>query len=843
MKPGLQTGRIAGAAVVVAALSGCFGLTVTGTTFKGRGTVATSSQTSTSAGGTSSGVGASTSGTGGASPSGSGGLSSGGGTSSGGAGSTSGLSSGGSSTGFADGGYVFCTVPGLPTWLCTPGTYFCDSDDAGVCFQCLSDADCADRGRPTYDPMRPHCDLHSGVTGYQNFCQVCLVSADCADNPSGPLCDISPNYPPAPIYQGSSPYGYSSTEPPIVDLGFETCGILQTDCRVDGGPICRDTENERCEPDSGLCVYPFDQCSTDADCVGLFSGNGFPLEPEPYCVMGYCNSCLNGNCPGDCLSNLQCSGLSPRCENLDAGFTNDAGLPLGFCGCDTDDQCGDAGLICSAWFCGVPCTAPNVPDCASVSNLRNNSGAAFDPFCNPSTGLCEPCTSDQQCQADPASGGPVCSDAGRCGCRSDSDCPSSQTCQGPPPYYNPFDPAPQAICVPSLARCTPDSCGRFFCDWETGECLDAGSSFDPYYDKPCLTDYDCASSPYVLYAGLFCDPVAQVCTTCNTNADCAGLPSSNGSHCFQEDAGVSSCGCLSDADCAGNPAGPVCDTTASDQTFHSCGCRAPQDCQVDQTCPVSTGLTFSTCSTFCTADTDCQSGYACDPGLVCRAHCEGQPCPASEPVCDSQGGAGQNGRTAAGPVPYIVWCYQCLAASECSSSECDSQTHQCGPCQRNADCPAGEVCHSNQCVATCVASACPAGQVCDTNNLVGGGADLCYECVSPIDCPSGEGCSSRTHTCGRCDGPNAYGQPYFDCPPGAVCSNYWSESGQEGVCLTSCDLSSCPADQPICAVLPALTPDHKYCFGCLQDSDCASLGAGAWCDVSVGLTFSCQVPQ
>jgi hypothetical protein len=85
----------------------------------------------------------------------------------------------------------------------------------------------------------------------------------------------------------------------------------------------------------------------------------------------------------------------------------------------------------------------------------------------------------------------------------------------------------------------------------------------------------------------------------------------------------------------------------------------------------------------------------------------------------------------------------------------------------------------------------------------------------------------------------------FDCPPGDICSNYWAPYGSgltSGVCLQPCDDRACPVDRPLCAVLPALTPDHKLCFGCLQDSDCVDAGSGAWCDTSVNLTFTCQLP-
>jgi hypothetical protein len=160
---------------------------------------------------------------------------------------------------------------------------------------------------------------------------------------------------------------------------------------------------------------------------------------------------------------------------------------------------------------------------------------------------------------------------------------------------------------------------------------------------------------------------------------------------------------------------------------------------------------------------------------------------------------------------------------------------------QDSDCPSN-ACVDGICLTPCAAGSCPAGEVCDTLGNAGNGVDICYQCLSPADCPDGSGCNSATHTCGSCLGPNVAGGA-LDCPPGEICSSYWSPVLLQGACLQGCDARSCPADSPICAVLPALTPSEKFCFGCLQDSDCADAGAGAWCDVSVGLTFTCQLPK
>jgi len=189
----------------------------------------------------------------------------------------------------------------------------------------------------------------------------------------------------------------------------------------------------------------------------------------------------------------------------------------------------------------------------------------------------------------------------------------------------------------------------------------------------------------------------------------------------------------------------------------------------------------------------------------------------------------------------VTWCYACLQSSDCGAGLGCSPLHGCGDCTQSSDCPAGTACiDGGVCQPACVAGACPNGGVCDIYGVAGYGPNVCYQCIGPADCPDGEGCNDQSHTCGTCFGPNASGGP-FDCPPDAICSNYWSpERGYApGVCLASCDRVSCPASEPICAVYPGLTPDHSFCFGCLQDSDCA---AGQRCNLSPSSTFTCVDP-
>jgi len=123
------------------------------------------------------------------------------------------------------------------------------------------------------------------------------------------------------------------------------------------------------------------------------------------------------------------------------------------------------------------------------------------------------------------------------------------------------------------------------------------------------------------------------------------------------------------------------------------------------------------------------------------------------------------------------------------------------------------------------------------------GADVCYQCTGPWDCAGNEGCNSQSRTCGSCWGPSELSDLYpgyhsFDCPPGDICSNFWTPF-IAGACLQNCDLQPCPGGTT-CAVFPELTPDHRYCFECVSDADCADAGPGAWCNLSPNPTFTCK---
>ncbi len=568
-----------------------------------------------------------------------------------GAGSTAALTTGGTGSSgalpspFADGGFVFCALPpsadaGPSHWLCQPGTYFCEQPDN--CSQCRSDADCRNASLPTFDPDRSHCDLDSGITGYQGFCQECLANADCAGKHVGTLCDLNSTYSPEAI------------EPSIVTIGFETCGPEETDCRVASGPDCR-LLGATCNPSTGNCDQRSTTCQTDQDCTGLlepwnpvnaYYDAGSPYLLRPYCVAGNCSFCPGGICPNNnhcvndfgipddavcgnpsgsplgltcetipggpcgakscavcsCTSSAQCGGAWPICEGLDGGNVNGTGQPIGICSCDQDAQCGDAGLLClppqldvagfvvytigvpqlGSNFCGVPCQSALFPNCSQATDSSSNEylGDILGAIFGIGYNVC-----------DTASG--LCVP-----CTSDESCRASYGSGGlkcssnlslaPVGHcYCAADgdcPAEQrcpgfgTACTPALSRCTPASCGNLLCDVDAGMC---GDLLTQEGRRQCYSDYDCV--------GAICGADGN-CVECRDSADCVNYGHGQATLCCHNDPGCSTDGifedecaslCNSDPDCLGNPLGPHCAADAGWDyrgAILQCGCLADGDC-------------------------------------------------------------------------------------------------------------------------------------------------------------------------------------------------------------------------------------------------------------------------
>ncbi len=256
-----------------------------------------------------------------------------------------------------------------------------------------------------------------------------------------------------------------SVEPGIEAIGFETCILPIAGC-LDGT-----------QPAIGGCIST--SCTTDSDCANAVSSPNDSTvlylgysgqQAEPFCVNGQCaNSpdddllCPDCYCISDsycrdpraicdvqsdhcaCTDSSQCGGPWPICQIPKDGDLDDAGQPLGSCGCASDADCGDAGLKCltlpedNALYggpaCLFACDDPRFPGCANLS--------ATNPICDVPSGLCGACETDQQCRTQAAGSfvGPFCRDDGICGCQVDSDCPAHEVCGGTPSHGGAGGPA------------------------------------------------------------------------------------------------------------------------------------------------------------------------------------------------------------------------------------------------------------------------------------------------------------------------------------------------------------------------------------------------------------------
>ncbi len=622
-------------AVACALMAGCTGTTAT-TAGSGFG-LSSSASTGTSGGTVGSGTGASSAGSGTTGASG---------------GSSSGASSSGTTTGplpaYVDGGYVFCAIGGgdaLVNWMCQAGTYFCGIP--GACAQCRSDSDCVDQDLPTYDPLRPHCDLDSGVGGYWGFCQQCVRNADCAGQPGGNECDLYPRIDRA-----------RDRDPGLRDLRDGTTRLPQgrvARCRRVHAIDVSDRRRLRRSDRAGLPQLPGVSAGgravlrrgelfavpvelSERLLSGLLLPSGLDLLRR---LLSACNEDTD-HCVA-ARARRRCSGPWPLCELFDAGMNYDAGELVGFCGCERDADCGDAGLRCldqepndllniyGGKTCLFTCTDPRFPGCSIISPST--------PVCDATSGLCIGCETDADCRkkATGPSLGTLCRSDGQCGCLTAKDCPALETCGGTGVDSVDNSALMVFLChfVSPLA-CTPDTCGNdSACDVDSGICA-VNASGTP----ACYSDFDC-------YTGDFCDPVGG-CTGCANNSDCfrggaaeqgysrcssnlcvAGCASDadcdgnpGRSHCLTQ---TGSCGCTGDADCAKSSSGHTCDTNPSDSSFGSCICTSSAEC-VSSTggpgvCSLLAGGTASGCTT-CASNSACPSDFLCAADGACTPRCD-----------------------------------------------------------------------------------------------------------------------------------------------------------------------------------------------------------------------------
>ena len=378
---------------------------------------------------------------------------------------------------------------GPVSWMCQPGTYFCDpGGDGGNCFRCRTDADCANRALPTYDPARPRCDLDSGVGGHQNFCQQCLDDADCSANQAGPDCDLE-------LTDPFPPYG-TTLRAPIVTSGFEACGRIEIDCRVDGGPDCGSLVDGVCDQATGACATRPADCTSDADCAGYQAYFGFGEEGlAPFCVDGGCSPCGDaGNCPEDYSSpGTTCPGGEPAAATARTMAAGVRGVLANVREFPPPRMAGSwarlpthLGSVAAIATSSVATAAwPASPPASALEPVRDRilrpvvPGAECRPLHGDRSqqanlrlahrGVCRACVTDGECAADPNSGGVNCGNYERsCYCVLDSDCPAGRHLSALP--WRPVHHARRRLpgsCLPASAEGAVACMGS--ATWDSGE--------------------------------------------------------------------------------------------------------------------------------------------------------------------------------------------------------------------------------------------------------------------------------------------------------------------------------------------------------------------------------------
>lgn len=197
------------------------------------------------------------------------------------------------------------------------------------------------------------------------------------------------------------------------------------------------------------------------------------------------------------------------------------------------------------------------------------------------------------------------------------------------------------------------------------------------------------------------------------------------------------------------------------------------------------------------------------PGGPCKSN---DDCPAAAKICDPlpgkcaaclfDGDCASGQRCVSRTCVAYTTCANSLACKDAKGpggkdqAICDPAKGECVACVADADCPQGQMCHKNNCLAVtiCINSTqCPPDKVCDPK------LGQCFACVADMDCPANHLC--QDHVC----------QAYVSCASDKQCT----PMGQ------LCDSAK------------------GKCAGCLKNEDCPGV---YHCGPSgVGGTGSCEI--
>ncbi|RMG18597.1 MAG: hypothetical protein D6729_06840 [Deltaproteobacteria bacterium] len=771
---------------------------------------------------------------------------------------------------------------------------------------CASQAECT-------DPTAPICDTEQGICracASDEECgqgQVCEADGRCTDAPAACISD-------ADCKSASAPYCDTVTAECVACLSNEHCAgfgqvceagscVTPTTCNDDAQ--CTDPARPRCDPAGGTCVacledtdcdvaarqtcdtathvcVDFVPCQDDSDC------DGDPGGPVCRVETGECVACLED---ADCIvgtgrvcdpSTFTCTG-GTRCVT-DAGCQ---GLPTGRCDdrlqlcveCLSSADCKPVGSTCdlAARRCRPPVACTSDAECAATPET---------PVCDPGTGYCVECVADGDC-ANPEAvcAGGVCDAGPPSGGRPGSPCASYSDCEAasvhPPDQFRYFCLEPGDVGLPwqwyqgyCIGLCDTDA------DCPAGsKCLGGGCWDQCDTDADCRAGYACTP----LQAGGVvedlcaprCDPALAAGIACTRDADCGmGVCDPSAGHCTCSPVGGPCQGlgycdpeadCILEEDAQGNPTG-----------FDGGYCIR-FDCDPPaKPCPVGSSCYNLGTNTACLPDCDPNALDSCDRapytcsevlryvlGGACSSDAD---CPASAPSCygaaagtpgtcirpcASDGDCDRSqGHVCTGIQQQLYLCADPFQGGVCLPG-CANDA-ECGACNSDPDCQAGEVCDQGVCRRPCSSVAqCNAGEAC-------GGGYCGAPCANDADCARGAQCVQ-----GACHEPRRLCDPVarrcdlvcgedLDCdrsrrcdPASGRCESTCSDATADCGPAGYCDAASmvCAAD---CRVLPDLCSAGEYCDldsgACLER--CPPFGNGTCpqgkvCDI---LTGACVPP-
>jgi hypothetical protein len=260
----------------------------------------------------------------------------------------------------------------------------------------------------------------------------------------------------------------------------------------------------------------------------------------------------------------------------------------GACGCTSQSDCA-GGQACNGTTCQPSCVDGGT-DCSL--------GTYYYTYCDPTTGLCSPCTDDQQCIGSDA--GPRClSDiTANCGCRSSTDCTSPTVCS-----------TSSFTCIPSCAIDGGTQCIDLVCDPSAGLCVQ------------CLDDTQCTTDAPICTADV---DAGNYCVQCLTANDCpASAPLCSYNSCVPS--------------CVFPDGGTSCPYGVCDVGTGICvQCLTDGDCQFGGAVRCTADIDAGNYCVQCLTANDCGDAGPCASGAFQCGYCSvDADCPAEVPTCIS----------------------------------------------------------------------------------------------------------------------------------------------------------------------------------------------------------------